>query len=287
MKYENMSPNVSIGERIVKEWYKKPAVLSIVVIFSSLAIYINSLGGDFIWDDIEQIVENPAIKDIGNIPSFFTSDLWRLISNPTIGSYYYRPFFLLSLAVDYNLWKLNPFGYHISNLILHAISSFMVYLVGRRLFSNHMAAFIGSMLFAVHPVHVESVAWVSGRTDPMAALFFLLSFYLYMLFKDGKGFTMLVFSLTTYLFSLLSKEIGITLPLLLLVYELSFKPQAEPKHYRIKSLKVIGIYLIISLVYLYMRALVLGEAIGEFSASPPLEKRIYKGIQVKLSNKFL
>jgi len=282
MKYENMSPNVSIGERIVKEWYKKPAVLSIVVIFSSLAIYINSLGGDFIWDDIEQIVENPAIKDIGNIPSFFTSDLWRLISNPTIGSYYYRPFFLLSLAVDYNLWKLNPFGYHISNLILHAISSFMVYLVGRRLFSNHMAAFIGSMLFAVHPVHVESVAWVSGRTDPMAALFFLLSFYLYMLFKDGKGFTMLVFSLTTYLFSLLSKEIGITLPLLLLVYELSFKPQAEPKHYRIKSLKVIGIYLIISLVYLYMRALVLGEAIGEFSASPPLEKRIYTSFGVIL-----
>src|SRR3989344_602213 len=253
MKYENMSPNVSIGERIVKEWYKKPAVLSIVVIFSSLAIYINSLGGDFIWDDIEQIVENPAIKDIGNIPSFFTSDLWRLISNPTIGSYYYRPFFLLSLAVDYNLWKLNPFGYHISNLILHAISSFMVYLVGRRLFSNHMAAFIGSMLFAVHPVHVESVAWVSGRTDPMAALFFLLS-----------------------------KEIGITLPLLLLVYELSFKPQAEPKHYRIKSLKVIGIYLIISLVYLYMRALVLGEAIGEFSASPPLEKRIYTSFGVIL-----
>ena len=149
-----MSPNVSIGERIVKEWYKKPAVLSIVVIFSSLAIYINSLGGDFIWDDIEQIVENPAIKDIGNIPSFFTSDLWRLISNPTIGSYYYRPFFLLSLAVDYNLWKLNPFGYHISNLILHAISSFMVYLVGRRLFSNHMAAFIGSILFALHPLHL-------------------------------------------------------------------------------------------------------------------------------------
>ena len=321
MKYENMSPNVSIGERIVKnlahraglldckgkqnfnfhlltstlptkqglwravaakEWYKKPAVLSLFVIFSSLAIYTNSLSGDFIWDDIEQIVENPAIKDIGNIPSFFTSDLWRLISNPTIGSYYYRPFFLLSLAVDYNLWELNPFGYHITNLILHALASFLIYQIGRRLFLNSTPAFLGSMLFAVHPVHVESVAWISGRTDPMAALFFLLSFYLYMLFKDGKGFTMLVFSLTTYLFSLLSKEIGITLPLLLLVYELSFKPQAEPKHYRIKSLKVIGIYLIISLVYLYMRALVLGEAIGEFSASPPLEKRIYTSFGVIL-----
>ena len=72
MKYENISPNVSIGEGIVKEWYKKPAVLSLFVIFSSLAIYINSLSGDFIWDDIEQIVDNPVIKDIGNIPSFFT-----------------------------------------------------------------------------------------------------------------------------------------------------------------------------------------------------------------------
>src|SRR3989337_99951 len=299
MKYENMSPNVSIGERIVKEWYKKPAVLSIVVIFSSLAIYINSLGGDFIWDDIEQIVENPAIKDIGNIPSFFTSDLWRLISNPTIGSYYYRPFFLLSLAGDYSRWELNPFGYHITNLALHALASFLIYQIGRRLFLNSTPAFLGSMFFAVHPVHVESVAWISGRTDPMAALFFLLSFYFYILFRDGKGLTMLIFSLISYFFSLLSKEIGITLPLLLLVYELSFKPQSviqdkvshppltkggwgDFRDNKIRILQIAGIYLVISVVYLYIRALVLGDAIGQFSASPPFEKRIYTSFGVIL-----
>ena len=70
---------------ITKEWHKNPALLCLFVIFSSLAVYINSLSGDFIWDDIEQIVDNPVIKDIRNIPSFFTSDLWRLIDNPTIG----------------------------------------------------------------------------------------------------------------------------------------------------------------------------------------------------------
>jgi len=290
MKYENISPNVSIGEGIVKEWYKKPAVLSLFVIFSSLAIYINSLSGDFIWDDIEQIVDNPVIKDIGNIPSFFTSDLWRLISNPTIGSYYYRPFFLLSLAVDYNLWELNPFGYHITNLVLHTLASFLIYQIGRRLFLKSTPAFLGSMLFAVHPVHVESIAWISGRTDPMAAVFFLLSFYFYILFRDGKGFIMLILSLVAYFFSLLSKEIGITLPLLLLVYELSFKPPlaislklSKVIHSnKIRLLQIIGIYLVISFMYLYIRAAVLGEAIGEFSASPPIEKRIYTSFGVIL-----
>ena len=283
-------------KRVVKEWYKKSAILGLVVIFSSLAVYINSLSGDFIWDDIEQIADNPVIKDIRNIPSFFTSDLWRLISNPTIGSYYYRPFFLLSLAVDYNLWELNPFGYHITNLILHAISSFMVYLLGRRLFSNHIPAFIGSMLFAVHPVHIESIAWISGRTDPMAAVFFLLSFYLYILFRDGKGFIMLIFSLIAYFFSLLSKEIGITLPLLLFVYELSFKQQQDKHSHppltkgewgdfrdnRIRILQIAGMYLVISVAYLYIRALVLGEAIGQSSSSPPIDKRIYTSFGIIL-----
>jgi hypothetical protein len=270
-------------KRMVKDWYKKPAILGLFVIFSSLAVYLNSLSGDFIWDDIEQIVDNPVIKDIRNIPSFFTSDLWRLISNPTIGSYYYRPLFLLSLAVDYNLWVLNPLGYHITNVILHAISSFIVYLVGRRLFSNHIPAFIGSMLFAVHPVHVESIAWISGRTDPMAAVFFLLSFYLYILFRDGKGLIMLIFSLIAYFFSLLSKEIGITLPLLLLAYEFSFKPHPDnTKYNKIKSLQGIGFYLLISAAYLYIRSTILGETIGQSSSSPPIDKRIYTSFGIIL-----
>ena len=286
-------------KRMVKEWYKKPAVLGLFVIFSSLAVYINSLSGDFIWDDIEQIADNPVIKDIRNIPSFFTSDLWRLISNPTISSYYYRPFFLLSLAVDYNLWGLNPLGYHITNLVLHSLASFLVYQIGRRLFLNSTPAFLGSMLFAVHPVHVESIAWISGRTDPMAAVFFLLSFYLYILFRDGKGFIMLIVSLIAYFFSLLSKEIGITLPLLLLIYELSFKQQSviQDKHShplltkggwgdfrdnRIRILQIAGIYLVISVAYLYIRALVLGETIGQSASSPPIDKRIYTSFGIIL-----
>ncbi|MBI5049030.1 MAG: tetratricopeptide repeat protein [Deltaproteobacteria bacterium] len=288
MKDENMSPNVSTGERIVKEWYKKPAVLSLFVIFSSFAVYINSLSGDFIWDDIEQIVENPVIKDIRNIPSFFTSDLWRLVSNPTISSYYYRPFFLLSLTVDYNLWGLNSIGYHITNLILHAIASFVVYLVGRRLLSNHIPAFIGSMLFAVHPIHVESVAWISGRTDPMAAVFFMLSFYLYMLFKDGKGIAMLILSIMSYLFSLFSKEMAIMLPIVLLAYEALFKPQWKSKYNIIKSLQVIGHYILVSVLYLYIRTVALGDTIGtsfsssgmSFSSSPPL--RLYTSLGITL-----
>ena len=270
-------------EKMVKEWYKRPAVLGLFVVISSLAVYINSLSGDFIWDDIEQIVDNPVIKDIRNIPSFFTSDLWRLIENPTIGSYYYRPLFLLSLTLDYSLWNLNPLGYHITNLILHAINSLLIYQIGRRLFLQSAPAFLGAALFAVHPVHTESIAWISGRTDPIAAVFFLLSFYLYILFRDGKGFMMLIFSLIAYSFSLLSKEIAITLPMLLLAYEFSFKPTPDNTIYnKIKSMQVIGVYLLISAAYLYLRTTMLGETIGGSSTSPPLDKRVFTSFGIIL-----
>lgn len=267
---------------IVTKWYNKPAAFGFFIVVSSIAVYINSLGGDFIWDDIEQIVENPVIMDLSNVPYFFTSDLWRLIDNPTIGSYYYRPLFLLSLASDYSLWGLNPLGYHITNIMLHSLVSIMVYLIGRRLFRNNPAALVGSLIFAVHPVHVESVAWISGRTDPMAALFLLFSFHLYTLFKEDKNNILLFLSLAAYFLSLLSKEMAITLPLLLAAYEFSFH-EKQPGERRIKSMWAICLYILVSIAYLYIRATILGEAIGgASSSSSPLYMRLYTSFGILL-----
>lgn len=291
---------------MMQKWYKftkfpdintREHVLSIVIILLSFAVYFNSLKGDFIWDDIEQIVENPVIKNILNIPSFFTSDLWKLIGNPTIASHYYRPFFLFSLAIDYQLWGLNPLGYHITNLILHGIASFLVYQIGRNLFKHNIPAFISAIFFVVHPVHVESVTWISGRTDPMAAVFFLLSFYLYILFVEKNRITFLMLSLIAYIFSLLSKEMSITLPLLLLAYEISYKhtpsPYSSPHRGegwvrglflgRIKSLQIIGVYLFISLAYLYIRTTILGEITGGDSSSAPIDKRLWTSFGILLN----
>lgn len=261
-------------ENINNNRYNNPAILAIFVVCSSIFVYANSLSGEFIWDDVEQIVENPVIMDLHNVPSFFTSDLWKLISNPAVGSNYYRPLFLLSLATDYSLWGLNPLGYHITNIILHALVSLLVYLIGRKLLGNNISAFVAGLLFAVHPVHVESVAWISGRTDPMAAAFMLLSLYLYILFSERKRVIVLLLSFTAYIFSLLSKEMGITLPLLIVAYEFSFNKN-KPGESSLKSLWPIGVYVLISAAYLYIRGTILGDAVGVNSSSSPLHMRIY------------
>lgn len=261
-------------ENINNKWHNNPAVMAFFVVCASIFVYANSLPGEFIWDDMEQIVENPVIMDLHNVPSFFTSDLWRLISNPAVESNYYRPLFLLSLATDYSLWGLNPPGYHMTNIILHSLSSLLVFLIGRKLLGSNISAFVGGMLFAVHPVHVESVAWISGRTDPMAAAFMLLSLYLYILFSERKRVILLLLSLTAYIFSLLSKEMGITLPLLIVAYEFSLNKN-KPGESSLKSLWPIGGYVLISTAYLYIRGNILGEAVGVNSSSSPLHMRIY------------
>lgn len=262
------------------KWYENPWVCTHIIIFFSFAVYINSLSGEFIWDDVEQIVENPVIKDIRNIPSFFTSDLWRLIDNPAIGSYYYRPFFLLSLALDYRMWGLNPFGYHVTNLAFHSLNSLMVYLIGRRVLKKNTPSFMAGMLFAVHPVHAESVTWISGRVDPLAFLFSFLSFYFYAIFTEKRKGLYLAVSLSTYFLSLLSKEMAITLPLLLLAYEISLRPSVEFKRGN-NLFWILFPYFLITAIYLYLRAIILKGVISDLPAAP-FSKRLYTSFGIIL-----
>ncbi|MBF0515967.1 MAG: hypothetical protein HQK97_02450 [Nitrospirae bacterium] len=171
------------------------------IVTAAFAGAIASLSNGFVWDDMH-VVTNPVLVDTHSFYGYFLGK-----------GIYYRPFLRLSLAVDWSLWRMNPMGYHLQNLLIHAANSVLVFVVAGRLFSNidRLAAFFAALTFALHPVHSESIAWISGRTDLLTTFFFLLGFLGFVIYRWEDNLKGIVICAVFYLFSMFSKENGITL----------------------------------------------------------------------------
>lgn len=132
---------------------------------------------------------------------------------------HYKPLVYLTWRAEYSLFGDNPLPFHLNNLLLHLLNTLLVYFLGLRLFSKlkipddkiHVFTFIIALLFALHPMHVESVAWATERKDVLYSFFFLLSWLIYLKFLDQKKAYFLVISVLCYALSLISKSMGITL----------------------------------------------------------------------------
>lgn len=193
------------------------------LVIAAFAAYIPSLGNDFVnWDDVVYIMNNDMIKtlDIENLKKMFSS---YFMGN-------YHPLTILSFAFDYSIFQVNAPGYHLHNLVLHIMNAMLVYFITWHLFKkNNLAAFIVAILFAVHPMHVESVAWVSERKDLLYALYFLAAMLSY-IYYDKTGKKMYFFlALASFILSLLAKAQAVTLPVVLLLidYLLVRKPDIK------------------------------------------------------------
>jgi tetratricopeptide (TPR) repeat protein len=201
---------------------RKPAFWLILL---CVLVYARGLGGDFVMDDWPVIKENSRITALHHVPGYFTSGVWDNTNlaeevNVTDTSLY-RPLFLITLNMGYHLWGADPMAFHGLNLVLHCVNTLLVFylilgFVGR---PNTTAAIFGAALFAVHPVHVESVAWIAGITDPLASLFLLSSMLLYRRFLDSGRNAYSALSLLCFAAALLSKEAAIFFPFLLVVHD--------------------------------------------------------------------
>jgi protein O-mannosyl-transferase len=211
-----------------------PAIVAVVLILLlTVLVYAHSLKNDFVWDDYSVIVENTFIKTWHNFPLLFQrayvtkiSDL-EYLGERDIGSgeLTYRPVVTASYFVDYALWKLNPFGYHLSNLALHAVNALLLYALLTLITGNPAIALLASLFFALHPVNTEAVDVVSFREDLLVFLFFAGSFMLFIGAEKQpprkKAFFYLV-SNASFLLALFSKEMAVTLPLTLLLFDYFF-----------------------------------------------------------------
>jgi tetratricopeptide (TPR) repeat protein len=186
----------------MKRWYWLiPPLLAIIV-------YAPAPWGELVWDDAtvftRQIV---AFKTVGDV--FFPPDgIFQWAEN------YYRPVVVLSYLLDIKLYgDAKTVGLHISNVAYHVVTTFFVWLLARRLFQHlphgSLGAVLAATVFAVHPIHTESVSWVTGRSDVLAAMFLVPSVTLTLVWRDSGAKWALSLGAVLYLLALLSKEVAI------------------------------------------------------------------------------
>jgi tetratricopeptide (TPR) repeat protein len=234
----------------VKRTKKTEYALAASIALVTMLVYLPALHNNFVaWDDILYVTDNSHIRSLGG--SFF---LWAFSDFFAAN---WHPLTWISHALDYAVWGLNPLGHHLTSIILHALNTFLVVALLIRLldayrtkhdpsFLNDRAVLVAGgtagLLFGLHPLHVESVAWVSERKDLLCALFFLLSIMLYAKYasgrttgdgkrqpdgdgKDGAGGRNFLFNryylaaLGFFILALLSKPMAVTLPVVLLILD--------------------------------------------------------------------
>lgn len=226
-----------------------------LIVFLTAGIYGNSLRGDFVWDDRGIILDNTHyLKEGRNVFTSFTEPFFG--KTP-----FYRPLLLVSFIVDYQLWGLNPFGYHLTNVVLHTLNAFLVYLLAFLLFRERIVALLSGLLFAAHPVQVEAVAWISGRNDVLLTLFSLLSVLLYLRWRcslEGKWRPLCYLGfLLCYCSVLFTKESGIVVLLLFVLVDYFFRD--ELPHLPAKRSKTYLPLMLITALYIGARMAILGK----------------------------
>lgn len=233
--------------------------------------YSGSLENPFHYDDLHSILNNFHIRKLENIPRFFVDP--RLFDAYPENSMY-RPLLLFTYALNHHFGGYAPLGFHLVNLGLHLGCTYLLFGIAWLLYPVSFKKASGmlrwifagttAMIFALQPVHCESINYISARSSVLATFFFLASFLLYLLFREvrSKG-SVLVFyflSLLAFLGGLLSKSIAATLPLILVLCEFIF-----PRFRRRRWASILP-FVLFTGAYLWVRKVLMGTAVISFGA---------------------
>jgi len=181
-----------------------------LALFLALMSYWPTLRYGFVFDDVQQIVENPAIKSWSNLTQYFTAHVGAGVF-PSVKGSFYRPLFLLWLRLNHGLFQVAPLGWHITSLLMHLCAIWMFFLLARQWTGDAIVAAWASLIFAVHPIHIEAVAWISAIPEIHFALAGMGAIYCYLRFLRGgpKGFYYSAVAL--YGVALLAKETAVVI----------------------------------------------------------------------------
>ncbi len=224
----------------------------ILLWITGFALYANSLKGDFVFDDLPGILYNPAIKDLGNIKLIWHTFNTRFLTG-------------LSFALNYKLGGLDPLGYHVVNVIIHILSAFLVYLFTKDTFrtpyfqnqplkqEGPLIALCSALIFLVHPIQTEGVSYIVERSSSLATLFYLAALVFYIRSRLNNNRRFYITALVTTMAGMLTKEMTLTIPLTIIVYEIFFlKAEAgQAKQILKRVLPFLGTLLIIPIALVF------------------------------------
>ncbi len=257
-------------------------LVALFLFLLSFGVFAPSLKNGFVWDDHKFIIKRSS--------SLEASHITRRMLMPELKrgkNIHYRPIMFISYIMDKGMWGVSPFGFHLSNIIFHSISTvlfyFMVLLVlGEfRVDRKKEMAFLSSLLFAFYPAHVEAVSFISARSDLLCSIFFFLAFIFYILSQRRLWF--LILAAFCFYLSLLSKEVAVAFPIVAIGFDLISRRFASRESILRYSILGISIF-----AYLYLRGrgyvIIPGVFSERFQLSVQEVVQIWEVLKVLLSS---
>jgi protein O-mannosyl-transferase len=240
------APSRAARRRVLLAW----------LLLASFLVYANTLANGFVSDDHQQIEGNPYAHSFRYVGKIFTTTVWSFQGNEGRTNYY-RPLMTFGYVLCDKAFQTYPLGFHLVNLFLNCLVVSLVFLICRKIFTDDVLAFVAAIFFAFHPVHSEAVAWVAAVTELQLAVFYLLTFWLFLGLSDpdAKPRTPVLMWMS-FLLALLSKEQAVTLPALATVYEYFYRDDRKQTRWSKKISRYAPLWLL-SGAYLVFRVVVL------------------------------
>lgn len=243
------------------EALRHPAVLLSSLTLLTALLYSGTLYFQFVWDDKAQIIDSPLIRSLGNLHRVFISDLWYHTGRSQI---YYRPLFVVWSMFNYAIVGLRPWGWHLGAILMHAAACMAVFWLLRKLGLEYWTAALAVLIFALHPIHIECVAWISAVSDSMATMLAAFAFGAYLNGRQPTAHPALWRTMSFALFAgaLLTKEIALGFALLVASYELLFSRESGTRSKLWAAVRVALPYLAITASYILLRKLAVHQVSG-------------------------
>jgi protein O-mannosyl-transferase len=231
-------------------------VLIGLLILLAVLCYGNSLFNGFVYDDEQQILQNPYVKSWHYLPQIFSTTVWSFVGAAGTTNYY-RPLMTFTFLVLWQLFKDIPFGFHLFNVTLNAAVVVLVFVAGRRLLQDRRVAWLAAALFAIHPVHTEVVDWIAAVPELEVTFFVLLTFWLFTQLDKGSWKFQLA-TVTTFALAVLCKEPALMFAPLAIAFEHFVRPDNHQLSFAAKTRRYLPLCTVAA-AYLLLRIMLFGK----------------------------
>jgi len=254
------SPSVAGAQSPAPLRNKQGAVYILSLVALAALPYLTSLRNGFVYDDFDQILVNPYLRNFHHLREIFTSSVWSFVGDFRGSSNYYRPVMSLGYLLCYQLFGPRALGFHLVNLLANVGVVLLVFLVTLKMFRSAPVAFAAAGIFALHPIHSEAVNWIAAVTELELTFFYLLTFWFFLASARAAGKRSVLLQIAmagSFVLALLSKEPALTLPLLATLYEHFFR-EDHAQTTGGQKLRRYGALWLLAVIYLVLRVRYLG-----------------------------
>ena len=239
---------------------KQSVVYFLILAALALLPYLATLRNGFVYDDFDQVLANPYLRNFHHLREIFTSSVWSFMGDFRGASNYYRPVMSLGYLFCYQVFGPHALGFHLANLLANVGVVLLVFLITLRMFRSPAVALATACIFALHPIHSEAVDWIAAVTELELALFYLLTFGFFLVSARAAGKCsppLQIAMAGSFVFALLSKEQALTLPVLAALYEHFFR-EDRAETTKVQKFRRYSALWLLAAIYLVLRARYLG-----------------------------